>query len=213
MKKRGFVLLENFLGRVDNLLFYRRNRRRYVRKIRSNVKKRAVSTSRQLLGQARFAYVVALYRAIKGTFLHEIWRLSPRAEGTTGYHNFIRSNYAAFGLEGMILDYSRLKISVGNLRLPLGIYVEAVSGREIVIMWDTGWGELQGDEADRLYVFLMYGDDSFRFTFFDRLDACRGEGYASIELSAKEVDPVHLYYFFGSMDLLDFSDSGYCCLK
>ena len=119
MNKKNIISLENFLGRIDDLLFYCRNHRRYVRRIKHDTKKKKVVSPRQQLGRARFRCVVMLYRAIKGTFMREIWRVSPRPDGMTGYHNFIRMNYSAFNLKGGILDFSRLKMSYGDLRLPL----------------------------------------------------------------------------------------------
>ena len=98
-----------------------------MRRIKHDTKKKKVVSPRQQLGRARFRCVVMLYRAIKGTFMREIWRVSPRPDGMTGYHNFIRMNYSAFNLKGGILDFSRLKMSYGDLRLPLGVCVKAVS--------------------------------------------------------------------------------------
>ncbi|MEQ2912140.1 hypothetical protein [Butyricimonas faecihominis] len=40
---------------------------------------------------------------------------------------------------------------------------------------------------------------------FDRLPVCRGDGYAVVELALQEQNPVHLFYFFGSVDSTRFS--------
>ena len=69
-------------------------------------------------------------------------------------------------------------------------------GKRIVIMWKTGMDELQGEETDRLYLFLIYDDETFRFSLFDRLPVCRGDGYAAIALTLQEQNLVHLFLFF-----------------
>lgn len=69
--------------------------------------------------------------------------------------------------------------------------------------------ELQGEETDRLYLFLIYDDETFRFSLFDRLSVCRGDGYAAIALTLQEQNLVHLFYFFGSVDSTRFSGSGH----
>lgn len=150
MNKKNIISLENFLGRIDDLLFYCRNHRRYVRRIKHDTKKKKVVSPRQQLGRARFRCVVMLYRAIKGTFMREVWRFLPVRMAWTGYHNFIRMNYSAFNLKGGILDFSRLKMSYGDLRLPLGVCVKVEDRRGIVITWKTGMDELQGEGTDRL---------------------------------------------------------------
>lgn len=81
-------------------------------------------------------------------------------------------------------------------------------GKRIVITWKTGMDELQGEETDRLYLFLMYDDETFRFSLFNRLPVCRGDGCAAIALTLQERNPVHLFYFFGIVDRARFSGSG-----
>ena len=100
-------------------------------------------------------------------------------------------------------------MSYGDLRLPLGVCVKVEDRRGIVITWKTGMDELQGEGTDRLYLFLMYDDETFRFSLFDRLPDCRGDGGAIVELPLQEQNPAYLFYFFGSVDCTHFSDSGY----
>ena len=52
-----------------------------------------------------------------------------------------------------------------------------------------------------------YKDDR-RDVSFDRLPICRGDGDATVELALQEQNPVHLFYFFGSVDSIRFSGSG-----
>ena len=214
-KSKEFVFwANNTTGRVDNLLFYRRNRRRYVRVIKEIPPKK--STPLQLLGQARFRYAVALYRAFRESMLREVWRVVPRPAGLTGYHLFIRVNYPIFSETGIITDYSRLQVSAGVLRLPMEVHAEECDG-EILITWGTSADELLGDGSDRLYVVLMYDDNTFRFSLRKDLPVYRRDGYARISLMSSEKDPIHLYYFFGNADGSSFSGSGYrrlysCCL-
>ncbi|OKZ21150.1 MAG: hypothetical protein BHV81_01070 [Butyricimonas synergistica] len=51
--------------------------------------------------------------------------------------------------------------------------------------------------------------DERRDVSFDRLPVCWGDGYAAVELALQEQNPVHLFYFFGSVDSICFSGSGY----
>lgn len=55
----------------------------------------------------------------------------------------------------------------------------------------------------------MYDDETFRFSLFDQLPVCRGDGYATVDLALQEQNPVRLFYFFASVDSTRFSGSGY----
>ena len=68
-------------------------------------------------------------------------------------------------------------------------------------------------ENGRLYSRSTSGSFSYkderRDVSFDRLPICRGDGDATVELALQEQNPVHLFYFFGSVDNTRFSGSGY----
>ena len=51
--------------------------------------------------------------------------------------------------------------------------------------------------------------DERRDVSFDRLPVCRGDWYAAVELALQEQNPVHLFYFFRSVDNTRFSGSGH----
>ena len=57
--------------------------------------------------------------------------------------------------------------------------------------------------------------DERRDVSFDRLPICRGDGDATVELALQEQNPVHLFYFFGSVDSINrrYSHLFFMCVK
>ena len=183
-------------GKVGDYILYQRLGVPCIR--RASTKKRSADsyTETQRIGQSRLRYLVSLYQALQHTVVKRAWQRARKRLGQTGFNAFVSQNYAAFGKDEVIADYSRIKMSEGDLRLPLGIAVAITGPRELMLSWDIRKDKLLGEATDCLYVLLMDGDGSFRTVVRDNLDVCRGDGKAVIPLAPEEGLPVHLYCYW-----------------
>lgn len=183
-------------GKVGDYVLYNRLGVPCIR--RASTKKRSADsyTAAQRIGQNRLRYLVSLYRALQGTSVPQAWKKALKRPGQTGYNAFVSQNYAAFSKDEIIADYSRVKMSEGELRLPLGICMAVSGGHELTLHWETRKDKLMGVKDDRLHVLLMDGDGSFRTVVRDNLGVCRGDGKAVIPLAPEEGLPVHLYCYW-----------------
>ena len=196
-------------GKVGDYIFYNRLGVPCVRRANLRRKDPGTCTPGQRISQDRMRYLVSLYKALKGTSVGQAWRLARKRPGQTGFNAFVSRNYAAFGKDEVIADYARVKMSEGDLRLPLGISAAASGPKAVTLEWATDDDKIMGRSDDRLHVLLMAGDGSFRVAVRDTLSVCRGDGRAVVCLIADEGLPEHLYCFWASADGSRFSPSWY----
>ena len=196
-------------GKVGDYILYQRLGVPCIR--RASTKKRSVDsyTETQRIGQSRLRYLVSLYQALQHTVVKRAWQRARKRPGQTGFNAFVSQNYAAFGKDEVIADYSRIKMSEGDLRLPLGIAVAVTGPRELMLSWDIRKDKLLGEATDCLYVLLMDGDGSFRTVVKEETGVCRGDGRAIVALAPGEGLPEHLYCFWASANGCRFTPSWY----
>ena len=108
--------LNDFSGRVGGMIVYRYNGKTYVRRM---PKREKVTRCEAVLEQQeRIAGVAALYRAVKDGGLLPVWQAAAQGSGLTGYNWFVRENQKCFTKKGMVGDFEKVALTVGELALP-----------------------------------------------------------------------------------------------
>lgn len=103
-------------GKADGLVYVRFNGEVYTRKLPK--RKKEAWTPGMIQNLERFKRVNAFCSLFKDSLIPQIWKgVNPRM---SGYALFLKSNMAAFGPDGALLDAKRLMLSTGNLSFPLG---------------------------------------------------------------------------------------------
>ena len=195
------------VGKIDEYIFYNRLGVPCVRRAPRKKRDPDSFSPAQQVGQARLRYLVSLYQALAPTSVLQAWSKAKKRPGQTRFNAFVSRNYAAFCKDEAIADYARVKMSEGDLRLPLGIAATVSGTREITLTWDTEKDRIMGKTDDRLHVLLMAGDGSFRTVARDNLTELRGDGQAVVRLTPEEGLPEHLYCFWESANGQNFSPS------
>ncbi|MFR3329365.1 MAG: hypothetical protein ACLTSL_04285 [Odoribacter splanchnicus] len=166
----------------------------------------------QLAQQGRIASVTVLYQATKSIGLHRSWCRSAEQTTLSGYNLFVGRNVPAFSGNGLICDFGKISLSIGELQLPDRMNISPVGKNEWLIEWqnDTPYPGTNSD--DRLQVVLMKREDVFTIKIPETGDFRRKDCRAIIRLSPELKDYVHLYCYFCSTAGECFSESRYFCL-
>jgi len=190
------------LGAIGNTIGSVWKGRAYLR-IRP-LKYNDAKTDKQLSVRNRFIACAAFSKPIFEKLVKTSFE--KKAEGISGYNFFMQTNLACFGEDGTIIDYEKLKLSVGNLTLPENIAIEsdrAVEGA-IRITWDDNSGEGKATSTDRIHVAYLKGDVPVVMT---GLTSRRSEKQANVQLDAVAGETVHVYIFFENETAGTFSES------
>ena len=98
------------------MIVYRYNGKTYVRRMPKREK--VMRCEAVLEQQERIAGVAALYRAVKDGGLLPVWQAAAQGSGLTGYNWFVRENQKCFTKKGMVGDFEKVALTVGELALP-----------------------------------------------------------------------------------------------
>ena len=151
------------------------------------------------------------YRAVKDGGLLPIWQAAAQGSGLTGYNWFVRENQKCFTKKGMVGDFEKVALTVGELALPDGLRLApAEEGWELT--WKNESVFPPCDGSDRLAVALMKDERSFVVKVPDIGEWQRKHCRALIRLPTELEEYKHLFVFFCSADGKAVSRSKYFVL-
>lgn len=201
--------LNDFSGRVGGMIVYRYNGKTYVRRMPKREK--VMRCEAVLEQQERIAGVAALYRAVKDGGLLPVWQAAAQGSGLTGYNWFVRENQKCFTKKGMVGDFEKVALTVGELALPDELRLApAEEGWELT--WKNESVFPPCDGSDRLAVALMKDERSFVVKVPDIGEWQRKHCRALIRLPTELEEYKHLFVFFCSADGKAMSRSKYFSL-
>lgn len=114
--KENYPILGNYLGAIDDLIFYMYRGRRCIRKKPTKVK--PPSSPGQVAQQERIASIAIFYQALKEVGIYPYWQKAAEGKVTNGYNLLVQQNLPAFNSNGMICDFSKIRLADGILTLP-----------------------------------------------------------------------------------------------
>lgn len=206
MKVEMHGCFKGMRGKLGDLIFYMVGDEVYVRTQGERDEK---NYSSEYFGfQERMSSVSILFRAIQSVALFGIWQAAAKERGSKGYNLFVKHNIYAFTDEGVISDFSKLRLTVGSLELPDRMRVERSGPDEWTLTWEQLSWHSAAREGDRLRVLMMEGDgEVFTVECVPIAEVCRSECRAVICRPPEYSEYRQLYCYFASADEGSFSES------
>lgn len=191
----------------DELILSSYNGKTYLRR-----KPRVIRISSAMVEQGeRISGVAALWQSMKSAGIHQIWQKMAVGTGLTAYNMVVKHCQRAFNGQGVISDFEKLKLSVGNLALPDHLNLAYNATDEVGFTWEASSGNSPWANGTDLFIIAcMRRADNFiiktpHIGMFRRKD-----GHASIRLKDLPANLPHLFCYFQSEDGREYSESRYC---
>lgn len=195
-KKDSF--LECFCGRRGDWIVYIHRGQLCVRCRPLEVK--PPSTPGQVAQQEKMASIAIFYQALKEVGIYAYWQRATEGMRWSGYNLLVHRNLPAFDHQGLIADFSKLRLSAGEVALPDDLRVR--KGEEAgawVVEWSDTPRLANAAEDDRLQLYVMRDDRSaFTIVPLEGAEACRRDGRAEFRLPEELREYTHLYVIFCS---------------
>lgn len=189
-------------GRLGDAVYVNLNGRTIIRRRpRVDPTKR---TPAQLRNQERFRRIHQFGAQFKQLVIPQIWNDYSKTDN--GYNLFIKSNTAAFGPDGELLDPAKIRLSVGDLPLveQLQARMEANGSRMIQVSWAKASHQGGMMLQDELMV-ISSGDG--KYSDIKPTGLTRGSLGGSFALPEQPTNVSHIYLFFASYDRRHYSES------
>ena len=122
------ILGTGFRGKLGNLVFYVRNGKTCVRRLRAAGTKPKERTDRQKALSRRFLGVQMAYKYYREAISEEIWRVAGKEQGRMAHNLFHSENYACFDREGHLAKPDLFHFADGRVHRSAGRRVGAVGG-------------------------------------------------------------------------------------
>jgi hypothetical protein len=189
-------------GKADGLVYVQFNGGTYTRRLPQ--RKKDSSTRGMLLNQQRFRLVNSFCAQFKESVIPQIW--NGAAERMSGYALFLKSNMAAFGMDGSLQDAKKIKLSIGKLPFPQGFEARRseVDGNRIEVSWPKEMNVGGVHLKDELMV-VSTADG--QYSDITATGITKGDLMGSFELPELASESAHIYLFFASKDRRDYSES------
>lgn len=186
-------------GKAEGLVYVQFNGGVYTRRL-PRWKKESWSPG-MLQNLERFKRINAFCNLFKDSVITQIWK--PAAVKMGGYAYFLKSNAAAFGMDGSLLDPKKIKLSVGKLSFPEGFEVRRAEGLEnrVEVSWPREMNVGGLHMKDEL---LLVCEAEGQYSDIISTGITKKDLQGSFDLP---ISPTHLYLFFGSYDRRDYSES------
>lgn len=209
-EKQVSSLLGNFTGRIGDFIVYMHRQQRCIRRVPEHMP--PPSSPGQLAQQERIASVAIFYRVIKGTGLYNHWRKAAKGLVQNGYNLFVRENLKAFKGDGRICDFSKLRLTKGEVALPDGLGLRRGGDGEWVLEWENTPRQANARGEDEVRIYAMKDAETFDVKLLDAGLHCREEGRAVFRMEGECKDFFHLYVIFCCTANGSCSDSRYFSL-
>ena len=186
----------NLVGKLDDYVVYKRRGQTCLR--RRPAPPRGIPSAGFAAQQERIAAIAIFYRALKEAGLYPYWQRAAKGLVAHGYNLITKANLPAFGGQGKIGDFTKLRLTPNLMPLPDGLTLSAGDGDAWLLEWEAGeW--LPGTEADDAARLLaMRNAETFVLLPVDAGGALRGDGSARFRLPDGASDFTHLFVYFCS---------------
>lgn len=196
----------DFSGKADGLVYVKLNGEVYTRKL-PKWKKESFSKG-MLQNQQRFKRANEFCALFKDSVIPRIWNgISPKM---TGYALFLKTNMAAFGADGSLEDFQKIRLSTGNLTFPPGFEANRSAMDESLV--EVNWPKEMHVGGVHLFDQLMViSSRDGEFSDITPTGIIREDlgGIFSLPDAPmpQSPGPMHLFLFFASRDYRDYSES------
>ena len=186
----------NLVGKLDDYVVYKRRGQTCLR--RRPAPPRGIPSAGFAAQQERIAAIAIFYRALKEAGLYPYWQRAAKGLVAHGYNLITKANLPAFGGQGKIGDFTKLRLTPNLLPLPDGLTLAAEADGTRTLEWlpDTGLPGAAADDEARLLV--MPDDETFVLANVDAGGATRGDGTLRLALPDERRDYPHLFVHFRS---------------
>lgn len=189
-------------GKADGRVYVQFNGGTYTRSLPRRTKD---STSPGMrLNQQRFKAVNEFCGQFKTSVIPQIW--NGAAEKMSGYALFLKSNMAAFGVDGSTMDVKKIRLSTGKLPFPQGFEVRRSEGniKRIEVLWPREMNVGGLHMKDEL---MVISSREGAYSDITATGITKTDLKGSFDLTGLTAEGAHLYFFFGSRDHRDYSES------
>ncbi len=198
----------NFTGVIDDLIVYKYRNRRCIRKKPAKVK--PPSSPGQVAQQERMASVAIFYQALKEVGIYPYWQKAAEGKVTNGYNLLVQQNLPAFNSNGMICDFSKIRLADGILTLPDELRVNETEEAGVWLLeWTNTPHQVNARVDDCLKLFVMKDCETFDVEPLEAAEGRRRDGQVRFRLPAHLQEYPHLYVLFCSHTTGDCSKSKY----
>lgn len=162
-------------------------------------------SAKELGNRKSFAAVNKLAKYVKSVLIKPIWDVAVN-DKMSGYNWFIKQNKRAYNSEGELIDPRMLKLTVGNLPLPLGIAITSTKEDNLIaeISWENPILMDSWYDKDELVCILFINDKPYQLI---ETDSVRKDQKAVVELPIVESEKCCVFVFFRNPERNKFSDS------
>lgn len=198
---------DRFFGTVDGLIVYMHRNQRCIRRKPLSVK--PPTAPGQLAQQERMASIAIFYHALKSAGIYSWWQKAAEGMVVNGYNLLVKLNLPAFGREGMICDFTKIRITTGTVALPDALRVKPAGDKRWRIEWVNPPCQVNAGADDRLWLYVMKDSETFDVESVATGGVCRQDGGAEFTLPEELADYPHLYVVFSSQESGTCSESKY----
>lgn len=191
-------VLGQFSGSTDGWIFYKHREQWCARKKPEKVK--PPSAPGQVAQQERIASAAIFYQALKEVGIYPYWQKAAEGMVASGYCLLVKQNLPAFNSNGMICDFSKIRLTAGALALPDELQLrEAEETDGWVLAWTNTPHQVNAREDDRLKLFVMKEDSgTFDVEPLEAVEGVRRDEQVTFRLPECLQGYPHLYVMFCS---------------
>lgn len=167
-------------------------------------------TEGQVGQRAKFGACVALAKSLLDSIIRPIW--DKKAKKMSGYNLFVKTNIGQFDENGEIIDFTKLKIAIGDLPEIKNLTVDNDEQEDggIMLSWDDNSSISGAAPSDELCI-LAYCEGEI--AILDSIEAVRTDGMAQVTLPFGTGVDVHVYAFFENEAKTSFSNDKYAFVQ
>ncbi|WP_251620129.1 DUF6266 family protein [Odoribacter lunatus] len=191
-------ILGQFLGSTEDWIIYMHRQQRCMRRKPGKVK--PPSAPGQVAQQERMASIAIFYQALKEVGIYPYWQKAAEGRVANGYNLLVQQNLPAFNSNGMICDFSKIRLTDGSLALPDELQLrEAEEADGWVLAWTNTPYQVNARADDRLKLFVMKEDGgTFDVEPLEAVEGVRQDGQVMFRLPEYLQGYPHLYVLFCS---------------
>jgi len=201
------AILENGIqgkirGKIGNNITYVRRGTNCVKSSAHHFKYR--NSDKQKMNAQKLKGIMRVIQSMKTMIIQPSW--NKHSMDISGANLFMKINYDAFNEKGLIGDFSKLQLTIGDLTIPENIKIEKRDNK-VLFSWDFDKILSSGMPDDIACIFVLYESDFPQLANYFILGQ-RRERKAVMDISEFDyTDKLYAYLYFRSYDFKEFSNS------